>query len=1691
MLAMLLTCCMVLQLFMGFEKPVFAASTNKATQIFSGIEIEIDSSLAYSYKDNIIVEVRQKDNLVEKQILEKPTTTKTIRFALGKGNYTVKVQTKQFAQYTQDILVEDGWISKIRISPDKTNQEIGWIRIGDVNNDFVIDSLDQEKILEAIHNDSADLSNDINGDKKVDLVDLQYFVNYLNETNKESVIEKLAVPKAVTVLNGTTIQSGNVEDLIQNKGSLSLAPSKVNEVISETNPVELEFNLSDNSSSLTTMGGMTIQAPIDNSDGNRSINAITSGEIEVVYVEQSEEKTQIFEMNVEDLQNINTRARKSSSITMDAEGSLVLDFGKQIAVKKITIKITGTTKKEDCLVNIAKVEFVNNMKDKIPQPELNIPTLNEAVVGNKEISVSWNEQQNVSGYELYILGMVKSGQTQSEIVPVTKLNHTFTTINNESIKNFETYTIKVRSTNGTWKSSWSKEIKAVPVPNKVPDAPDNVVVESGYRNLNISWKDMEDSSAYMVYYKKVGETNFIAGSEEKITSTRYTITGLQDNTEYQVYVVGWNDLGWGAKSLISIGKTIDPQNPKLPNYKLLNTSNGHGKKTAHIKEALKGGTGKIVDSPLDELENNSNSAWAIVDDEYSSYWIKEDWDDGVAYPGTSKGFYITFDDEYEMNYFAFSAVDYTQTIDRASVWYWNDENKENRQSVGAKILKKFDANNNIYYLVKLDSTVKLNKIHFCLGNAYGYQRPLKVGEVHFYQYDDLEDTIMQLYKDEMHTTLKADVTKATIEALEKQLEKVDKSSGEKHPLYQELKIELNTAKEILDAKLAPSYQVISKITAKKDTNLGFSGLNAWQPLGKVAYAGERIIVYVGHPLKRTGDSTDLQLIVTQHHSESNALSRAYNLKVGRNELTIPTIFAKDFEKGGQLYIAYTGNNDSDQYGVRVGGGTTIPILNLYGKDDILRKEAIKTYLSELEAYVSSIESKHETLHSGVKAVDYAYDEKNCILNATDILLEDMMYSVPATQVWNQIKEKEDKVLALDKALQAMEDTMTLFYQHKGLKVQNNLPSQHLNIRYMRMFSGAFMYAAGQHIGVEWNSTSIVSSATSMDSFGWGIAHEIGHNINQNAYAIAEITNNYFAQLLTKKTAGTRFNYKDVYKKVTSGTIGRSSNEATQLALYWQLHLAFDDNKDDRAIYDKYETQLQNLFFARVDTYAREPQKAPQSGLKLGNDVDQNLMRLACAAANQNMLPFFERWGMVADEETVSYANKYGEPTNKAFYYVNDDARDYRVDYKTQEEVTSVKNKDVVNATVSAKKNQVELQIQTTANKDTILGYEIRRSITTNGKEESQVVGFVELNKDSDTTIFTDTVFGLNHRVLSYEVAAVDKYLNYSNAAKAGSVKVQCDGELDKEDWTIQTNMSSTDDKVITPDVNNPDNGQNQSDKTVNSIERIIDGQLGEENTYKGTSDSDKEIVIDLHKTQALTALKYQGSILQDVTIQVSQDGTNWTTVKEKVELADGENSYQTIWFDAVEESERDSWIGTYDARYVKLTSTQVGEVSIKEIELCGPSGDNLEFEVADGIATVGILADDYQYGEKDTDKIPKGSLIFTGTYKGNPAYNMVILYDTNGNIIGAKEDGVEAEQVIFAKVPQNGNLGETSDGRWVYYLKSGQWSEESLKQIAGVRGELYRVDHALTLEGERVVSDTQIIKLPQNLPQITLKGDYS
>lgn len=54
----------------------------------------------------------------------------------------------------------------------------------------------------------------------------------------------------------------------------------------------------------------------------------------------------------------------------------------------------------------------------------------------------------------------------------------------------------------------------------------------------------------------------------------------------------------------------------------------------------------------------------------------------------------------------------------------------------------------------------------------------------------------------------------------------------------------------------------------------------------------------------------------------------------------------DLERGGQLYVVYTGEAGREQYGVRVSGGTKIPVLDLSDTKDPAER------LKLAEAYVN-------------------------------------------------------------------------------------------------------------------------------------------------------------------------------------------------------------------------------------------------------------------------------------------------------------------------------------------------------------------------------------------------------------------------------------------------------------------------------------------------------------------------------------------------------------------------------------------------------------------------------------------------------------------------------------------------------------------------------------------------------------------
>ena len=149
---------------------------------------------------------------------------------------------------------------------------------------------------------------------------------------------------------------------------------------------------------------------------------------------------------------------------------------------------------------------------------------------------------------------------------------------------------------------------------------------------------------------------------------------------------------------------------------------------------------------------------------------------------------------------------------------------------------------------------------------------------------------------------------------------------------------------------------------------------------------------------------NLQLVYSQYHAESASfVSSPISLKVGKNEISMKELQSIGVEKGGSVYVQYTGNSN-EKIAVRVSGGEKIATLDLYQvSDENERLEKVKTYLQSLQTQINKMASKHEELHRDDNSVNYDYDEKNCILGATEIMLDHMLYSVSGKQIMAGLK----------------------------------------------------------------------------------------------------------------------------------------------------------------------------------------------------------------------------------------------------------------------------------------------------------------------------------------------------------------------------------------------------------------------------------------------------------------------------------------------------------------------------------------------------------------------------------------------------------------------------------------------------------------------------------------------------------------
>ena len=1765
------------------------------------------------------------------------------RIALsGYGFSSVESDDIEINNYSKRIVVNNAGKSR-----DTKSESL--FPIGDVNHDGEVNYTDYNKVFE--HLGSMDREYDLNRDKSVDIADLQY----IHDNMERATTQNLKAEDTNFILDSKIIENmeatsedgevvGTINDILDDSESGALTITPNNGQISSENPISLDLNLNktlDEEQPEISMQYLSIV-------GNINSGSILIGDEEIKFDKNG---------NIEEGLNRRTKQATERIVKTDENknNNIVINLGKQVAVSKITIKVTGSDDRN--LAKIAKVEFLNNIYKETPKPDIKKPEITgvstSTATGNEYIDLTWkSEDQNITGYELKVEEIDTNGNVKGS---TKKFRMTENNFKISGVKPYSSYRLSVQALNGKWESGYNElkeEDKAkidnvdvnnnynpIPdenfkksgkdgivnvavIPNDVPTPPEGIKAEGKYKSIDLSWKNHYAAKEFEVYYRVKGSNSEfkLANKDKTITGTNYTLIDLEDNTLYEIQMRAKNHLGFGKMSESVSVRTVQATAPETPNYKLINTisENGTGK-TNNIKNVTYPKITIPADNENQKVEVGTGTdhievtnKYAVVDNDYTTYWSVDDWDTGASYDTNRRGPKIEFDfsnkKEYKINKIAVvNRVDGKANLpNKAKVFlYENGETNSKSTIHEASIQNYTDSKNSKYSIIKLNEPITVkegNIVQVSLStSSQANPKCTSISELKFYEYDPIEDDINKLFADDLQLVLEKDVTESKITVLRDRLN--IKDNGEYHPERDSLNKKLDIALKLLKeaGSLDKEVMTMDILINPAGANAGFIDPgynNGWQALGLTAKAGDTIKVYLSTDNKGSGPR-NVEFAYEQNYAESGSyISKAIALKPGENIIQIDKLISTDVEKGGNLYVRMKDSPDKRDtvIKIRVSGAERIPHLNLNNQLENVNelvnkkdnnedksvkeiKEKLRAYILELKNYVDNLPEKHKqsnTKHEEVGDKDniYDYSPRTSILNSTNIEGDRFTLTIPATQAYSglglsnltddNIDEKVDKLydtmLAWEQLIQITNAKKGVLEKDNGsgIYANNKASRQRVNVKYQRMFGSAFMYASGHHVGVEYDSTADfmngvpykfkdgkVTNPGKGYLFGWGISHEIGHKADIGKRTYGETSNNILA-LITQTFDGVSKSrlelnniYPKIYKKVTSESVGVAQDVATLLGMFWQLHLAYepgytyemlDRNNDKDVNNDSYYTKMNRLY----RNLSSDEQKL---------DKDQLLIRKASEAAGKNLTDFFESWGLIADSDTVEAIKNLPKETRK-IQYLNDEAYRKRLTgvenmAKSNKVVASFKDGEINNTVVNSNSVTLNLNINNESDRDKILGYEIIRNDGNLPGGENvgttikyRPVGFVNANEDGSAE-FTDNISPMNNRVVTYKVRAYDYNLNCTEEFEVGSVKLSHDGTLDSSKFLLKSNLIS--EELIPNENGEVSNSIDQNSelawKNNDALAKMTDGKnnttfRGKRMTYNafdnnaGSSSEDKidikadpYVIFDLQGSKTICGLKYTKSDnavsrfslkrlvnavkgqttytpMSNYKIFISDTGRNndWKEISKGTFNFEGGNTSKVIFGKYTDEAGHSS-TKSYEAKYVKIVAdgAKDSNLDIAEISLLGSTGDNIEIR-NNGI---GKLKEDFVYqkateGENGLKEavIPKDSIIITGEYKGNPAFNIPLMIDENNKTI-------DGELVLMAEPSEDNEVGEIYSGTWIYWISENDLSKLSSK----VKAELYRYngldDNGDVSAGQRLVSDTLYTNVPtaDKLPTIEFKSD--
>ncbi|MCI8538900.1 MAG: hypothetical protein HFF18_09615 [Oscillospiraceae bacterium] len=1472
---------------------------------------------------------------------------------LPQGSYALRFTGRGYTTYTQDIPLGDCNRHLILGTGDAT------FTLGDVNGDNKVNEQDRSALSKALGSTrSEDLETcDLNGDGKIDIIDLAYINRQLAAQGSAECLEtSLLAPPVDTAaaLAGLAEQditvTGDLDSLFQPGGAGVKLEAEGD--IQLTLPLTKEIEISELQITAPDGSGSPLKGSVlvEDSKGNQ---------IAIPFDHTVPEGPQA------------TGATPGKNV-------ITIKLGKRVPVKKVTITVTQTEGG-----SFAVLETIEFLKDIVPEnPVAPYSTVSNIRTepGNESVSLRWDELPNVSGYRVRYWLQGSSNAAQELRVDVPQATVT-------GLENLKTYVFTITPIDGSWEGSPSEEVTAAPQPSGPPDRVDMVSVSPLDGQLAVSWKAAKSALYYKVFYQEKGASQWQQAGGD-LVQTSVTISGLTNGVTYSIYVTAWNDSGEGPKSAIAEGtpKETDYSRPEgIPVDSLLDASLIESVKLADPKNYL--ASAYTADKPF--VPEN------MIDNDYRTHWTASNNWNGNEHVE------VTFKEPVDL-----SAVIWVPRLDgryptflraySVQVWYEGedlsqkghllvpDPNRGGQDNGGGggdvhtwpAIPNQGTIPSDRFAIMPFDPAENVVKISVAAEQT-GYDgHNVSCSELMFVRYDptkNLVDEIGNLFeggKDGLHDALVSGVTAERITELENRLQ------AEKNYYFNTdvLADELALARELLNGSTSGAVlHGIESRSGAADSKYSQGG-SVFQPLGVTAQAGKDITIYVsGIPEGET-----VTVYATQYNSEVSGWQASMGtLHNGRNILRVPTLENRaEMSKGGSLYLTY-GGGSPDSIKLHVRRGIDIPVLELsnwYKMDEEARKNTIGAYVDELDAYLTRTNiSSPQT--------DYR--------NVTEISTPVVLLSLPAAAVKSALGQsgRDGKIDTIYQTVLAWEDIMHICKTTQGIDStydKNDMQTRQ-NIRCMTMFSGAFMYAAGNHIGIGYGSCGGMVTGRPVDKdnpawpnglFGWGIAHEIGHNMDK--LGKAEITNNIYSLMVqtcdgTNNTGTSRLEasnkYAAMFNKTAQGDPGAAGDVFVQLGLYWQLHLAYDGAEND----EHGPMWFYNQFF-----------KAWKAGTYTGGaaSYDDKVALTASGVVQKDLTKFFTRWGMTLSDSTKNTLKGYGAE-DRAVWYLNDQSRRDRLNGVAAGAGT---------VTAQAQKTgdrSVELTFSTALAAGKVQGYEILRN--------GQSIAFVIADEKGGT--YTDVIGSGNHRTYTYEVAAYDTLGNRIGAAAGtGTIRIAYDKTVDESLYTT---------------------GERSADGTV-----VI--TMKEKTPVTG---------LKLTGGDVLTGGAFAAVVQVDGKSIPARSGA-WDEAHNLA--ADDKDSFVT-YFQKPGAEESDTRIWTYSPE--TITVTNVPENA--KIELISFAGDDVAFLESE-TGAVGRLAADYSYTDENGAEqiIPKDTLVILGTYRGDPVYNTVKIkgiFQTSS--INEAGEAVETDSVeryldgyalLFAEVPEDGEVSDISDGIFIF-----------------------------------------------------------